>query len=133
MSILPRCTTHLPLHQLFDIAKGLNYLHSYSVVHGDLQGVRGCLKFHFATVLTLEQSNIIVDVAGHHARITDFGLAVATQNLDPIQDSPAEHEHGPRWTAPEILDRRKTYNKEGDVFSFAMVMIEVRCRRPTRS
>ena len=27
-------------HQLSDVANGLNYLHSCSVIHGDLKGVR---------------------------------------------------------------------------------------------
>ena len=33
--------------------------------------------------------------------------------------------HTARWTAPEILNDVGTYSKEADVFSFAMVMIEV--------
>ena len=33
--------------------------------------------------------------------------------------------HTARWTAPEILTEEGTYSKEADVFSFAMVMIEV--------
>ena len=40
---LPRC-------QISDIARGLCYLHSCNVVHGDLKGVRGS-EFCFATVL----------------------------------------------------------------------------------
>ena len=30
---------HLIVHQLFDVAKGLDYLHNCDVVHGDLKGV----------------------------------------------------------------------------------------------
>ena len=33
-------TPHLPIYQLSDVAKGLCYLHSCNVVHGDLKGVR---------------------------------------------------------------------------------------------
>ena len=29
-------------HQLTDVAKGLCYLHSCNVIHGDLKGVRNC-------------------------------------------------------------------------------------------
>jgi serine/threonine protein kinase len=39
--------------------------------------------------------------------------------------------HSVRWTAPEILNGQGTYSKETDVFSFAMVTIEVRCEWPT--
>ena len=52
--------------------------------------------------------------------------------MNPIQSTSAEHKRSGRWTAPEILEGRGTYTKEGDVFSFAMVVIEVRCRQSTR-
>lgn len=68
-----------------------------------------------------------MDAAGH-ARITDFGLALVTQNLDSIRNASGEHEQSGRWIAPEILDGRGTYSEEADVFSFAMVTIEVRCK-----
>ena len=58
------------------------------------------------------------------ARVTNFGLATVAQDLDSV----IEHEHGVRWIAPEISDDRGTYSREGDVFSFAMVIIEVRRR-----
>ena len=35
--------------QLSDVAKGLCYLHSCNVIHGDLKGVRGCSKSRFTT------------------------------------------------------------------------------------
>ena len=70
-----------------------------------------------------------MDIAGH-ARIADPGIAVATQNLDSIRDASEEDVHSARWIAPEILDGRETYSKEADVFSFAMVTIEVRYRWP---
>ena len=71
------------------------------------------------------QPNILVDGAGR-ARITDFGLARVTQNLDSVRTASDEHGHTARWTAPEILNEEGTHSKEADVFSFAMVMIEVR-------
>ena len=39
----------LLLSQLLDVAKGLCYLHSCNVIHGDLKGVRGCSKSRFTT------------------------------------------------------------------------------------
>jgi len=74
-----------------------------------------------------DQPNILVDSTGH-AMITDCGLAVVTQNLDSIRGAPDEHGDSTRWIAPEILDNRGAFSKEADVFSFAMVIIEVRCR-----
>ena len=58
------------------------------------------------------------------ARIADFGFATVTQNLDSVQS--AKCQRGTlQWTAPEVLNE-EPYSKEADVFSFAMVMIEVR-------
>ena len=47
-----RYMKRLPSHQLSGVAEGLNYLHSCNVIHGDLKGVHGCSKSHFAPVLT---------------------------------------------------------------------------------
>ena len=116
-------------HQLSDTAKGLCFLHSRNIVHGDLKGVRDYSELGFAAVLTRAQSNILVDGVGR-ARITDFGLAVFTRNPDSIQSVSSDQEQTVRWIAPEILNRQGTYSKEADVFSWAMVMIEARQRQP---
>lgn len=76
--------------------------------------------------MTFGQLHILVDNSGR-ARIADFGLATITQNLDSIRSASLQHGCSPRWTAPEILDGKR-YSKEADIFSFAMVMIEVRRR-----
>jgi len=73
------------------------------------------------------QTNILVDATGY-AMITDCGLAMVTQSLDSIRGAPDEHGDSTRWIAPEILDNRGTFSKETDVFSFAMVVIQVRCK-----
>ena len=77
-------------------------------------------------ILTLNQPNILVDTTGR-AQVIDCGLAMATQNMDSIRGAPEEHGHSTRWIAPEILANRGTFSKEADVFSFAMVIIEVCC------
>jgi len=66
-----------------------------------------------------------VDAAGH-ARITDFGLATVTQNLDSVRSASANYGHTARWTAPEVMKQEGAYSREADIFSFAMVTIEVR-------
>ena len=82
------------------------------------------IDISFTTGLTRVQPNILVDDTGH-ARITDFGLATVTQNLDSIRSASEDQGNTARWTAPEILTEQGTYSKEADIFSFAMVMIEV--------
>ena len=71
-----------------------------------------------------------MDASGN-ARITDFGLAMVTQDLDSLRGGSDECGDGARWIAPEILDNRGMYSKEADVFSFAMVTIEVSGIQPT--
>ena len=68
------------------------------------------------SILTLNQSNILVDATGH-AMITDCGLAMVTQDLDSMRGAPDEHGDSTRWIAPEILDNRGTFSKEADMSS----------------
>jgi serine/threonine protein kinase len=110
--------------QLSDVAKGLCYLHSCNIIHGDLKGVRGYSRSCFAAVLTPREPNILVNNSGH-ALITDFGFATVARNLDSILSAPPQRGHTKRWAAPEILDEGPN-SKEADIFAFAMVMIEVR-------
>ena len=131
MSPRLRCTTLSSHRQLSDVAEGLNFLHSCNITHGGLKGVRDHTRSHFTTILTSSQPNILIDTTSR-ARITDFGLAMVTQNLDLIRSASAEYGHSARWIAPEILNGRGTYSKEADVFSFAMVTIEVRSGQLTR-
>ena len=60
-----------------------------------------------------------------NAHIADFGHAGVAQDSDLMRSAPCRYGHAVRWTAPELL-REGTYTKESDIFSFAMVMIEVR-------
>ena len=81
-------------------------------------------------MLIPSQPNDLVDDSGH-ARITDFGFAMVTCNLDLMWSTSPDHGHTARWTAPEILTKKGAVSKEADVFSFAMVMIEVSCGSST--
>ena len=64
------------------------------------------------------------------ARIADFVAANVTQNPDSMRSTQAQRIFTPRWAAPEVLDEGLN-SKEADIFSFAMVMIEVCHRQPT--
>ena len=90
--------------------------------------MRGSSDSSSTVVLIPGQPNILVGDSGN-ALIADFGLATVTQNLDSMQSISRQRGHTPRWAAPEVLNEG-TYSKEADIFSFAMVMIEVRHRWP---
>ena len=70
------------------------------------------------------QPNVFVDHSGR-ARIADFGLATVTQNVDSVRNASLQRGFTPRWAAPEVLNEGP-HSKEADIFSFAMVTIEVR-------
>ena len=59
------------------------------------------------------------------ARVTDFGFVTIARGLNSIRNASVEYVHGVQWIAPEILDGRGKYSKEGDIFSLAMVTVEV--------
>ena len=96
-------------------------MHSHGMIHGDLKGV-SAYKYSIAvSLIDALQPNILVDDSGH-ARITDFGLV---QDTSSAVVSIAEGQ-STRWTAPEILEETGIPSTEADVFSFGMVMVEVR-------
>nr|GAT45690.1 predicted protein [Mycena chlorophos] len=97
--------------KLLEIAKGLLYLHSQDVVHGDLRG-----------------SNILVD-DNWQVRLADFGLAGFSDATVGTQTS---HRGGSvRWMSPELhlpqscgLDSfQRTF--ASDAYSFACVCLEL--------
>ena len=64
-----------------------------------------------------------------HARLTDFGLAGVASDSGPVASETKGH--SVRWAAPEVLATERPVSKESDVYSFAMVVIEVRACGPT--
>ena len=74
-------------------------------------------------LIDARQSNVLVDAAGH-PRIADFGLALVTTR-EHFAVGPYQTEYSPRWTAPEVLSRKES-SKAADIFSFGMLMVEVR-------
>ena len=76
------------------------------------------------------QMNVLVDVIDNtpHARIADFGIAIVTKNPDSVRPATYQNIHTPAWSAPEVM-RGENPSKESDVYSFAMIMLEVLCGR----
>ncbi|EGZ10101.1 hypothetical protein PHYSODRAFT_522600 [Phytophthora sojae] len=90
---------------LYNAAKGLQHLHQRGVIHGDLMG-----------------NNILVG-ADRKAKLTDFGLSVFAQNLNP---QAAEPVGAVRWKAPERLGKVDSGPSfKSDIFSFGMFIVEL--------
>ncbi|KAJ7266635.1 kinase-like domain-containing protein [Mycena rebaudengoi] len=92
---------------LWEVAQGLEYLHSRNIVHGDLRG-----------------GNVLID-NGEHAQLADFGLAVVT---DATIDTTSTTQRGSlRWMAPELLNPELEFKRTraSDVYAFACLCVEV--------
>ncbi|KEP46497.1 tyrosine kinase family catalytic domain protein [Rhizoctonia solani 123E] len=92
-----------------DIASGLEYMHSCSMVHGDLKAI-----------------NVLVSSDGI-ARISDFDFSVMSEASSLMFSESSNTRSGSiRWVAPEMLvDETPKRTKESDVYALGMVGIEI--------
>ncbi|KAF8552778.1 kinase-like protein [Imleria badia] len=99
------------LRFLLDIAHGLDYLHSFPIVHGDLN----C-------------NNVLLDV-DYTARLTDFGYASLVGSIPEALAYLQRSTTRPgalRWIAPEQIDPEKmsTRTPQSDIYSFGCVALQ---------
>jgi len=69
------------------------------------------------------KANVLID-GGGHARLKGFGLTSAIVGDDSVQSPQSSTTNTTTWAAPEILGGGPV-SKEGDIFTFSMVAIEV--------
>ncbi|XP_041364284.1 guanylate cyclase 32E-like [Gigantopelta aegis] len=99
---------------IFDIVRGMIYLHESEIrSHGKLKS-----------------SNCVVD-SRWVLKITDFGLH---EFVSGAEDDLGEHAlyRNMQWRAPELLRHKNPPargTQEGDVYSFAIIMFEIHCRK----
>ncbi|KAJ7625897.1 hypothetical protein FB45DRAFT_1030228 [Roridomyces roridus] len=105
VSYLKRYPTEVNrLSLVFDIALGLQHLHSWKLVHGDLKGV-----------------NVLVTRSGR-AVLADFGLSSVTDSKVLLFSSSTVKTGGTmRWQAPELL-RGDPNSFASDVYAFACIL-----------
>ena len=114
------------MSKLLDVAEGVNYLHTCHMFHGDLKGVSLLFprKGQPKRSLTFSKPNILIDGSGH-ARVSDFGLASIAYGAYSTGVK-SNKGHTVRWSAPEVLFGAVPASKQADMFSFGMVVVEVR-------
>ncbi|KAL0570232.1 hypothetical protein V5O48_011740 [Marasmius crinis-equi] len=100
------------LQLLCEVAEGLNYLHSFDIVHGDLTG-----------------SNVLIDGDGR-ARLGDFGLSSLMADFDGCHYS--SHLGGAvRWADASLYmirheeDRIPVLTTCSDIYSLGSVILEI--------
>ncbi|EGN91777.1 hypothetical protein SERLA73DRAFT_100155 [Serpula lacrymans var. lacrymans S7.3] len=91
------------MHQ---IAKGMEYLHSRGVLHGDLKA-----------------SNVLVDESGRCV-ISDFGQSEMKSEAYRLSGTPLPH-GTLRWQAPELLEGENRLTTGVDVYAFAICCVEI--------
>ncbi|KAJ6457344.1 kinase-like domain-containing protein [Mycena sanguinolenta] len=99
---------------LYEIAQGLQYLHSRNIVHGDLRG-----------------ANILIN-EDWSACLTDFGLSIFSDATSLMTTNRGGSAY---WMAPELLDpdrfgMRFARTPASDVYAFGCVCLELYTGRP---
>ncbi|TFK37240.1 hypothetical protein BDQ12DRAFT_214347 [Crucibulum laeve] len=91
---------------MHEIAKGMEYLHSKGVLHGDLKG-----------------ANVLVDDR-IHCVISDFGQSELKSEVYRISGH-TEKQGTLRWQAPELMLARSHLTPAMDVYSYAITCAEI--------
>ncbi|KAF7331196.1 Kinase-like protein [Mycena sanguinolenta] len=99
---------------LYEVAQGLEYLHSHNLVHGDLRGANILIKEDWTACLN------------------DFGLSIFSDATATMSTNRAGSLY---WMAPELLDPDRFNLKFArtpatDVYAFGCVCVELYTTRP---
>ncbi|KAI0820557.1 hypothetical protein BC628DRAFT_1397178 [Trametes gibbosa] len=95
-----------PLKMIHQVAKGMAYLHSRGVLHGDLKA-----------------SNVLVDDR-LHCIISDFGQSEMKSEAYRISGMPLPH-GTLRWQSPELMSGHSELTQQVDVYAFAITCVEL--------
>ncbi|KAL3829731.1 hypothetical protein ACJIZ3_018533 [Penstemon smallii] len=105
---------------MLQIARGMEYLHSKKIYHGELN----------PSNILLKARNVISD--GYlHAKVTGFG---ASSSISTLTQKTPRNQNSYIWYAPEVLSEQEDqfgdgesskYTEKSDVYSFGMISFKV--------
>ncbi|KAG2073403.1 kinase-like protein [Suillus decipiens] len=108
---------HLSLQSKLDLAKqvaaGLGYLHTHSIVHGDISG-----------------RNILVDRQGR-AQLSDFGVMLLLAEIPNSEQSSGGIRSAVRWTDPQLFELQKggtnlcSPTEQTDIYSIGSIILQL--------
>ncbi|CAN0383464.1 unnamed protein product, partial [Discosporangium mesarthrocarpum] len=95
-----------------DISRGMEYLHSKRMVHGDLKS-----------------PNVLL-TRGFQAKISDFGTVRTTTEFTTMTTTAVQavSSMSLKWAAPEILNQHET-TQSSDVYSYGIIVWEILTRK----
>ncbi|KAG8950605.1 hypothetical protein FRC03_012790 [Tulasnella sp. 419] len=105
---LKTCTNPNRASLAIDVARGLKYLHSISVAHGDLKG-----------------ENVLID-SNHRASLCDFGMSQFLDEACRISGFTTSTAGGTtgRFASPEILED-KPKSSATDIWAFGCLVVQI--------
>jgi len=98
---------------LYQMFRGLKYIHSANVVHRDLK-----------------PENILVNGADCNLKITDFGLARGVCNEKEKKGLLTEYVVTRWYRAPEVMCSARQYDEKVDMWSIGCILAELFLRKP---
>ncbi|KAL4339873.1 hypothetical protein GQ457_08G032280 [Hibiscus cannabinus] len=118
------CCLPVVVDLMFQIARGMEYLHSQKMFHGDLNPSNIFLKARSSTEGYFQ------------LKISGYGLSALKSTGSPSSSSPKPNETNPFiWYAPEVLQEQEKwspgnstsfkYTEKADVYSFGMLCFEL--------
>ncbi|KAL7278405.1 hypothetical protein ACG7TL_007402 [Trametes sanguinea] len=103
---IPKENTVDLLCMTLEIAKGMSYLHSQDILHGDLKA-----------------ENILVDDEGHCV-VYNFGQSDMKAEVYRISGIPPFPD-SLRWQAPELMSGENGVTFQSDIYAFAITCVEI--------
>lgn len=94
---------------MIDVAKGLEYLHNKSIIHGDMKS---------PNILLCEEGGSL------KAKISDFGLSRIGYN-NGMSMTATSGVLSLKWAAPELLQESPRLSQGVDIYAYGMVMWEL--------
>ncbi|KAJ3485097.1 hypothetical protein NLI96_g5196 [Meripilus lineatus] len=112
---------------LSQVAQAIKYCHEHGVVHGDIRGVGYLIQRASTLTQPSPQVNVLID-GNENAYLSDFGSAtlLGVHNFRGIETRKGNI----KSSAPELHTSAEEPSFACDVYSFAMLCIEVFLSRP---